>query len=105
VPTDLLKTTVKSSEENTFVIELKNNALSPEYVYGDRVYVDGNDCKPDGSAFAYWDGVGLAFGLLHVVPSKDGPMIRVTTSNAEPVLIGIGVMPILGKIKGQMRLG
>jgi transcriptional regulator with XRE-family HTH domain len=104
IPTDLIATSAEGEPEDLIVLEVKSSTLRPEYMPGDRVYVDTSDKKPTGGAFVFWDGIGPAFGHMNVIPSKSGPMVKVTGEGVDLDPIPLDDLEIIGKIKGRMTL-
>jgi transcriptional regulator with XRE-family HTH domain len=104
IPTDLIAPSIEGKPEDMIVLEVKSSTLRPDYMPGDRVYVDTQDKKPTGGAFAFWDGIGVAFGQMNVIPSKSGPMVKVTGEGVDLDPIPLDDLDIIGKIKGRMSL-
>lgn len=105
VPADYLIRELHADPEKTALCTINSHAVEPEYEYGDKVFVDRADRKPSPAGiFAFWDGIGMAFGRMQAVPGVT-PVVRISHKGAETYEVPLDEIQIIGRVKGRIQRG
>ena len=100
MPEDYLNE-IKSDPEDTVICTMNSDELTDQgYESGKRVIVNRADTRPSpGGVFAYFDGFGLAFAHMSVVPGKGAPKVRI----GKDYEAKIDDLNIIGRVKARFH--
>ncbi len=105
IPFKFLNESLGTDVEKTVICTINSNAVASTHALGDLVFVDTSDVRPSPAGiFAYWDGVGLCFAHLRVVPGKE-PTVRIVSEEADELVLPYSDLQIIGRVKGRMHGG
>jgi phage repressor protein C with HTH and peptisase S24 domain len=68
--------------ENIRIIQVIGDSMEPDFLPGQRVFVDTADRLPSPpGVFVIWDGFGLVIKRCQMLPHSDPPRVRLQSSN------------------------
>lgn len=71
-----------ASPEGVFIDECRGDSQEPTIFAGQPVMIDANDRKPSPPGiFLCWDGVGMVFKRIEVVPNSKPPKVLLKSDN------------------------